>query len=287
MTAARLELLLAALLFSTGGAAMKATSLTNWQVAGFRSAVAAVVLALATRTGRRFSWRTWLVGVAYGTTLVTFVTANKLTTAANAVFLQAAAPLYLLAGGAFLPGERAHGRDLAFMVPIVVGLVLLFASVGEATATAPNRPLGNLIGAFSGLSWAFTIGGLRWLGRRGEAGASAAAATVCGNVLAAAVSLPLALPVSGAGPVDWAVVLYLGSFQVGLAYVLVSRAIAHVPAFEASLLLLAEPALSPLWAWWVHGEAPGALALVGGAIILAATAARAGGRGGRGRDEGL
>jgi drug/metabolite transporter, DME family len=274
MTAARLELLLAALLFSTGGAAVKATSFTNWQVAGFRSAIAGIVLLLATRTGRRFSWRTWLVGLAYGFTLVTFVTANKLTTAANAVFLQAAAPFYLLVAGVFLPGERAHKRDLGFMIPIALGLVLLFASGGESTATAPNRPLGNLIGAFSGLGWAFTIGGLRWLGRRGDPGASAAAATVCGNTIAAAVSLPFALPVVGAHAVDWIAVAYLGCFQVGLAYVLVSRAIAHVPALEASLLLLVEPALSPFWAWWMHGETPGALALVGGIIIIGATTAR-------------
>jgi drug/metabolite transporter (DMT)-like permease len=268
---ARLQLLLAAVLFSTGGAVVKATAFTNWQVAGFRSAIAGVVLYLASREARRFSWRTWLVGLAYGTTLVTFVTANKLTTAANAVFLQAAAPLYLLLAGPWLLREPVRRRDFAFIVPIALGLVLLFSSAESASATAPNRPLGNLIGAFSGMAWSLTIAGLRWLGRSKDPRASAAAATVCGNVLAAAASLPFALPVVGAHATDWLAVGYLGCFQVGLAYVLVARAIGHVPAMEASLLLLAEPALSPFWAWWMHGEAPGLLAVLGGLLIIATT----------------
>ena len=279
MNVARVQLLIAAVLFSTGGAVVKATSFTNWQVAGFRSAIAAVVLALASSEARRFSWRTWLVGLAYGTTLVTFVTANKLTTAANAVFLQAAAPLYLLLAGPWLLREPVRRRDLAFIVPIAAGLVLLFSSVESASTTAPNRPLGNVIGAFSGMAWSLTIAGLRWLGKSRDPGASAAAATVCGNVIAAAASLPFALPVAGAQAGDWLAVVYLGCFQVGLAYVLVTRAIGHVPAMEASLLLLAEPALSPFWAWWMHGEAPGTLAVLGGVLIIATTTIAAVARG--------
>jgi len=74
--------------------------------------------------------------------------------------------------------------------------------------------------------------------------------------------------VSGA---DVAVMLYMGIFQVGLAYVLVTRALRQVPAFEANTVLLLEPALNPVWVWMLHGERPGAWALVGGAVILAAT----------------
>jgi drug/metabolite transporter (DMT)-like permease len=44
-----------------------------------------------------------------------------------------------------------------------------------------------------------------------------------------------------------------------------------VPAFEASILLLAEPVLNPLWTWLLLGEKPGGHALAGGAVILAAT----------------
>ena len=96
-SSSRYGVLAAALLFSTGGAAIKACSLTGWQVAGFRSGVAAVALWLLVPGARRqWNWRTLLAGIFYAATLILFVTANKLTTSANAIFLQSTAPLYLL-----------------------------------------------------------------------------------------------------------------------------------------------------------------------------------------------
>lgn len=104
-----------------------------------------------------------------------------------------------------------------------------------------------------------------------------AGAAVCGNVIVFLVSLPWALPLAPpAGRAgDWLVVVYLGVVQLGLAYVFLARAIVRVPALEASLLLLVEPVLSPVWAWLVHGETPGPLAVVGGAVIITATGVKA------------
>ena len=94
-----------------------------------------------------------------------------------------------------------------------------------------------------------------------------------GNALACAVTLPIALPLSLGDLADVAVILFLGVFQIGLAYVCVTRAMRHVTAFEANTVLLLEPALNPVWAWLVHGERPPAMAFIGGAIILSATLA--------------
>ena len=84
----------------------------------------------------------------------------------------------------------------------------------------------------------------------------------------------MALPVTGARGVDWLVVLYLGAVQIGLAYLALTTAMPHVPALEASTLLLVEPALNPVWALVVHGERPGAASWAGGAVILGAAAAK-------------
>jgi drug/metabolite transporter, DME family len=73
------------------------------------------------------------------------------------------------------------------------------------------------------------------------------------------------------GAADWLVIVYLGVFQIGLAYVFMTSAIRHVPALEAATLLLVEPALNPIWAWLAHGERPSAWAIAGGALILGAT----------------
>jgi drug/metabolite transporter (DMT)-like permease len=126
-----------------------------------------------------------------------------------------------------------------------------------------------MLAALAGVTWALTLMGLRWLGRGGSS--AAAAIVVAGNLIASLVALPMALPVSGLAWKGLAVLLYLGIVQVGLAYFCLTRAIRHVPAFEASALLLLEPALNPVWAWMVHGERPGAWALAGGGLILAAS----------------
>ena len=134
---------------------------------------------------------------------------------------------------------------------------------------------GLAVGIISGVGWALTIIGLRWLGvdRPAEAvDSSAASAVVCGNVIACLAALPAALPIKGATPTDWTVIAWLGIFQVALAYIFLVRGIRRVGALEASLLILLEPVLSPLWAWLFHGERPSDLALLGGALIVAATA---------------
>jgi DME family drug/metabolite transporter len=267
----RLLLVGAALLFSTGGAAIKAATLNGWQVASFRSGVAAVVLlALLPEARRGWTWRLAPVSVTYAATLILFVLATRMTTAANAIFLQSTSPLYLLLLGPWLLHEPVKRSDLVYVLAVAGGMALLFRGTEQVLATAPDPHRGNLLGAASGLAWALTVTGLRWLGR-GEKGNAALAPVVAGNFLAFLVALPMALPLTRISGADVAVILYLGIIQIGLAYVFVTRAIRHVPAFEATTVLLLEPVMNPIWAWMVQAEQPGAWALAGGAVILSAT----------------
>jgi len=268
----RLLLAAAAILFSTGGAAIKAVHLTAWQVASFRSGIAALVLLAALPESRRgWSWRIAPVAAAYAATLILFVVANRLTTAANAIFLQSTAPLFILLLAPLVLHERIRRGDVLYMLVVLAGVTLFFAGSETAVATAPDPRRGNAIALASGVTYALMLIGLRWLGRRGE-GSAALAATTLGNLLAFFCVLPMALPIAAAGLSDIGVLLYLGVIQVGLAYVLLTRGIRHVPAVEATTLLMLEPAMNPFWSWLVHGERPGVLPLTGGAIILAASA---------------
>jgi DME family drug/metabolite transporter len=273
----RLQILAAAVLFSTGGAAIKATSLSNWQVACFRSGLAALALFLVMPAWRRCWTRgPLLVGAAYAATMICYVTGNKLTSAANTIFLQSTAPIYLLLLGPWLLRERVRGVDLVFAATLSTGMIMFFVGIDVPMATAPHPLPGNVVAAFSGLSWALTILGLRWLSRGGGTARSdpAGAAVVAGNLIACAVCLPLALPVRGAGIADWTVIGYLGFFQIGLAYVCMTRGVRRLPALETSLLLLLEPVLNAIWAWLVHGERPGTWSLAGCSVIFAATLVR-------------
>jgi drug/metabolite transporter (DMT)-like permease len=272
---ARLAILAAAILFSSGGAAIKATSLTGWQVASFRSGVAALAVLIMLPAARR-GWgiRPLVVGVGYAATMICFVLANKLTTSANTIFLQSTAPIYLVLIGPLLLHEPIRRREIAFMAVLLVGLLLFFVGSEPVRITAPQPLQGNVLGLVSGLFWALTVAGLRFVGRRGGPAGGAAASVVLGNLIACLVALPLALPVASVAPRDVAVIGFLGVFQIGLAYVFLTAGIAHVGALEASLLLLAEPVLNPLWAWLVHGERPSAWSSAGGTLIVAATVAK-------------
>ena len=266
----RLRVLAAAALFSSGGAMIKAISLSGWQVACFRSGVAAVALFLMMPDARRrVGLRDLLVALSYAVTMVLYVQANKLTTAASAIFLQSTSPLYILLLGPWLLHERIRRRDLLFLLALVVGLACFFVGLDPVSKTAPDPFRGNLFALLSGVFWAVTVMGLRYLGKR--EGSSAAVASVWGNVFACLLCLPAALPVVGATSQDVALIVYLGVFQIGVAYLFLTRAITHVPAFEASLLLLLEPVLNPLWAWLAHGERPSAWSFAGGTLILLAT----------------
>ena len=270
--AGRLELLGAAVLFSTAGAAIKAASLNGWQVACFRAAIAGVVVAALVPESRRgWSARTALVAAAYAATAILFVQANKLTTAANVIFIQAASPLFIAAVGPWLIGERLRRRDVPVMLAMVAGLGLFALGTPAESRTASDPRLGNVVATVSSMTVALMMMGLRWLGS-GDGG-TAASAVVLGNLMAFALALPFALPLS-AGPADVALLAYLGVFQIGCAYLLLLRALRHVSAIEASLLLFVEPVLSPVWAFLVHGERPGAWAGAGGALILMATAVK-------------
>ncbi|HVS08363.1 MAG TPA: DMT family transporter [Planctomycetota bacterium] len=269
----RLQVLAAAALFSTGGAAIKACSLGAWQVASFRSGIAALALLVLLPAARRgWSRRTLAVGVVYAATVILFVAANKLTTSANTIFLQSTAPLYVLLLGPRLLGERIRPRDVALMAAIALGMGMFFVGTEAPLATAPDPVLGNVLAALSGVTFALTILGMRWLARSSPGGGSALAAVAAGNLLAFLLALAPALPVGPSRPGDWVLLLFLGVVQIGVAYAALAAGMSRVPAFEASILLLVEPVLNPIWSFAVHGEVPGPWALAGGGLILAATA---------------
>jgi len=282
-TVPRLQLVLAAVLFSTGGAAIKATALTAMQVASLRSGIAALTLLMLMPGARRgFSRRSIVIAAAYAATMILFVVANKWTTAASAIFLQATAPLYIMLLAPALLGEPVRRRDVAFVAVMAGGMALFFLGSHVPAATAPRPAAGLVAGGLSGLTWALTLMGLRSASRpQGDPATAArsardplATSVLLGNAFASAACLPFALPLPSMTPQDIVLIVYLGIFQIGVAYVLLTAGIRNVGALAASILLLAEPALSPFWAWIFHGEVPGALSLVGGVIILGATIAR-------------
>ncbi|MFK7739904.1 MAG: DMT family transporter [Planctomycetota bacterium] len=271
-----MRVVLAGVLFATGGALIKSCEMPSLQRAGVRALFAACTLfALLPEARQRPSRAVWLLIPAYFVATCFFVMANALTTAASTIFLQSTAPLWVLLLSPALLGERPRPRDLAMLVGIASGMALCFSAPNETQATAPNPALGNLLALLAGVGFAVLLVGMRRLAMRSPGDSAAVAAW--GSVATCPLSFAL-MPLIGQTPSvgtasDWLVLLVLGVFQVGLAYAIFVRALPHVPAVQASLLLMIEPAINPLFALAAHGETPHWLTLAGGVLIVGSVAA--------------
>jgi len=261
-----LMLLATAILWSLGGLLIKWVDWNPVAIAGMRSLIGAAVIALIFRKELRFTGSFEQIGaaVAYAGTVVLFVVANKLTTAANAILLQYTAPVYVALFGPWFLGERARGKDWLSLAVILLGMLLFF---GDELSL--EGYLGNGVALASGFCFAWLTLFLRR--HRDE---SAISALVLGNLLAGLIGLPFMFQ-SMPDATSWIGLLLLGVVQLGLPYVMYALALRHVRAIEGILIPMIEPVLNPLWVFLLLGETPGPLALLGGAIILGAVIFRA------------
>lgn len=258
---ARLFVLLAAVLWSTSGAAIKLCHLSGPQIASARSAVAALAILVLVPASRRWpSRKAWWVGAAYAATVGLYALANKLTTAANAIFLQDTAPLWVMLVSLVWLKQRPSRAELVAAPVFGLGLALLFVE-----DLAPGQALGNGLALAAGVAFALTIVGLHR-----EPGESTSM-LVAGNVIAALVFAPFGLDGPVPTALDVGLVTFLGVVQLALAYLAFARGIRELPAVEASLLALLEPVLNPIWTWALANEQPSRWTIAGGALILGAS----------------
>jgi drug/metabolite transporter (DMT)-like permease len=256
----------AALCWSLGGLLIKSVAWPPLAVAGGRGFIAAAFLAVfAPRF--RFTWSAAQIGgaVAYAATTILFVTATKLTTAANAILLQYTAPVWIALFGAWFLGERATRADWLTIAIVFCGMGLFFCDDLRLAGFA-----GNLIALASGVAFAAMT-----LLLRKQKDTSAEESIFLGNLLAGVVGLPFMFSAQTFPSVrGWIALALLGVVQLGVSYLLYARAIRHITALEAVLIPVIEPILNPLWVLLALGERPGPLSLLGGVIVLAAVTAR-------------
>jgi len=259
----------AALLWSSGGLFIKSLALSAFQISGSRSLVAALAI-LAVMRVRRQPFKLELdplslaCSVSYAGTLICFVTATKLTTAANAIFLQYTAPIFLLflEPWAFkLPFPR---KDLWAVAACMAGMALFFAGHLE-----PGGALGNLLGLASGFSLAMFSLLLKW--KRGHQDRSPYGVVVLGNLLVALTCLPMVLPLR-LTPGQALALLYLGVIQLGISWMLFTAGMRYLSATAAMITCMLEAVFNPVWVFLGIGERPSAFALLGGAVVLGVVA---------------
>src|SRR5688572_23334214 len=258
---------LAVLLWSTGGLLIKLTTIDAYQVTFFRSLFAALtVLILTRKQGLRINGFGILTSVIYALLLFLFVWATKKTTAANAIFLQYTAPIYILVFAPFVIGEKFHLRDLITVVVVLAGMSLFF--VGQLRLEDYQ---GNIAALCSGVLLGLYI----MLLRHPRADHLNPVITVIyGNFLLALVNAPSGISaIPSMTYLDWFAVSFLGIVQIGISYILFIKGVrGGTRPLDASLIGFIEPLLNPVWVFIFVGERPSQWALLGGAIIITAIA---------------
>jgi DME family drug/metabolite transporter len=255
----------AAILWSTGGLFIKAIHLSAFELSFGRSLLAAITIVIFTRReGVGINRISAITSLLYAALLILFVLATKLTTAANAIFLQYTAPVYVLILEPIFYKEKFRMRDLVTVAACIAGMSLFF--VGKLR---PEDVSGNLVALGSGVCFALFFLLLRHSKARNVNRASSA---IYGNLIVVAICAPAFFGAAerGISAADWARIAYLGIVQIGFAYLLFTLAMARgVRSLDAGIIGYIEPVLNPVWVFLFIGERPSGWAMVGGAIIIA------------------
>jgi len=256
---------LAALLWSSGGLFIKLVPYTPMQISFFRCSVAAVTFAVIFRGSLlRLNKLSILNSFFYAATLIFYVIAMKTTTAANAIFLQSTAPIYVLI---FEPILNKTNWEKANIITIAVcfgGMILFFIGGLE-----PGQLEGNIFALMSGIVFAALFLGLKKNEKKYQQ-----SSIFIGNIIVAIICIPFLSTLQEIVFTDLWKVIYLGVFQIAIAYAFFSTGLKRVFAVEASIISMVEPVLNPVWVFLGYGEVPSVTAIIGGIIIITAITIR-------------
>jgi drug/metabolite transporter (DMT)-like permease len=258
-------LLCTAILWSTGGFLIKFIEWHPIAIAGGRSIIAALIMWVYVKKPK-FTWSNIQImgAVAYAFTVILFVIANKLTTAANTILLQYTGPIYVALFSYWFLKEKITSIDWITILAVILGMTLFFIE-----KLSPDGILGNFIAILAGIAFAWLA-----LCLRKQKDESPLESLILGNILTAIIGLPFIIDSGIPSQQSMIALFVLGIFQIGIPYILYSKAVKYVSALDAVLIPILEPILNPLWVFLLLGESIGMWPMIGGAIIIVAITTR-------------
>ncbi|KRQ85804.1 threonine and homoserine efflux system [Caloramator mitchellensis] len=255
-----LFLVLSSILWSLGGVFIKLVQWNPIAIAGMRSLISAIFLIVVVRKVKFNRSKDQIIcALTYAATVILFVSATKLTTAANAIMLQYTAPIFVAFLSYIVLKEKVEKIDWITIFIVFLGMILFFIGKLET-----KNFLGNLLSILSGITYALLA-----IYMRKQKDKSPEESLIIGNLITAVISIPFMLQ-SMPSKMSWLGLLLLGTIQLGLPYLLYAKAIKHITAIEAVLIPVIEPLLNPLWTFLVLNERPTPWALLGGFVVLSA-----------------
>lgn len=261
---AYVQIVIASVFWSTAGIWIKSVDANPFSIAGFRALFAALTVGafmLITKQKLLVNKRTLLPALYMCGSFISFVIANKMTTAANAIVLQFTSPIFILAIQAVFLKQKIKKGDIAVVGITFFGIVLFF--LDQMTG---GKVIGNILSVFAGVCMALmyiSVGDLEPKEKM--------SGILFGHVLTAIVGIPFTafLPFNP-GATGWLFMILLGVVQLGIPYILLGKASGNCSALAISLIAVVEPLLNPVWVAIFDGEIPGPFAFIGAVIILTA-----------------
>lgn len=260
-----LYLLITAILWSTGGLLIQSIDAHPFAIAGGRSMIAGVLLWVYLRKPRFTFSKAQLAGALfYALTVILFVLANKLTSAANAILLQYTGPIHVALFSWMFLKEKVTKIDWLAIIAVIVGMCLFFMD-----DISTDGMLGNIVAILAGMAFAGLAISLRM-----QKDESPLESILLGNIVTGLFGfawLYQSMPMNQDSMIG---LLLLGIVQLGIPYILYAKAIQHVTALESILIPVLEPLLNPLWVFLASGIIPGYGACIGGVIVVTAIIGR-------------
>lgn len=256
--------LLSAVCFATGGILIKINSWSSMTINGLRSIFAFVIFFLFfRRLGHKFTFnKSVLLGALANTGMsATFVLANKLTSAANAIVLQFTLPIYIIFLLWIFWKKKPDRLSVLTAAASFVGILFFFFD--NLTTTGM---IGNLLALLSGFLYAIVF----LIKKMPHADFESSA--LWSFALNFIIGIPFYFQESTITSTNIISVLLLGFVQIGLAYIFLSKGLDFVPPVGASLISMVEPILNPILVAVFYGETIGGISFIGAVIVLLSAA---------------
>lgn len=252
---------IAAVMWSFAGLGAKLLSWNALSIACVRGIIASItIFTFRKKTKLTLNSSTILASISLLLTTTLFMSANKMTTSANAIVLQYTSPIFILILSVIFLKYRPRLVDYIAISLTLLGISLFFIDQLET-----GRWIGDLVALLSGLAFA----GVFFSNRLPNA--NPMDASLMGNMMSL-ILFPFLLfdqQFLSFKPNDWIIILLLGVLQLGIPYILFSLGIKRTEAIKSSIISTIEPILNPIWVFLFLHEIPGILSIVGGLIVLA------------------
>lgn len=254
-----LAVIIAAVLWSTGGLFIKLLPFGPMVILFYRSVCAALIFGILFRKSIfKINGITMFVSIFYALLMMSFVFSTKMTTAANAIFLQYTAPIYVLLLEPLLFRIQLEKINIWTIIVCFLGMALFFLG---------DLEMGNMQGNLIALGSGVLLAGMM-LGQRKNDPARHGAAIFWGNAIVVIVGFPAFLESAAPSANEWMMLLFLGFIQMGLGFLFFTFGLKRILAIEGSLLAMLEPILNPVWVFLGYGEMPSKPAMLGALIII-------------------